>query len=75
MTKNITLLAIDTKPSTFGKSILTVLIYDFFVIQIRHIWYEMMLAFIRDQTFMIWMTKSKYKLKFHMGRIPPHHGF
>ena len=51
------------------------LIYDFVVIQIRHIWYEMMLAFIRDQTFMIWMTKSKYKLKFHMGWIPPHHGF
>ena len=31
----------------------------FFVIQIMHIWYEMMLAFIWDQKFMIWMTKSK----------------
>ena len=29
------------------------LIYDFFVIQIMHIWYEMMLAFIWDQKFMI----------------------
>ena len=29
------------------------LIYDIFVIQIMHIWYEMMLAFIWDQKFMI----------------------